>query len=68
MLNVNQVRLRMFERGLTAKDVADTLNLSLSVASQKLNGIRPLNLDEAELLAELLEVEDQAFHTYFFAP
>lgn len=67
MLNVEQVRRRMAERRLTQKDVAEALGIALSTASQKLNRIRPMDLDEAEKLARLLELENAELRTYFFA-
>lgn len=67
MLNVNKVRGRLAELGLTQKDVAKTLGVAASTASQKLNRVRPLYLDEAEKLAVLLQLEDSQFGEYFFS-
>lgn len=67
MLNVSKVKGRMAELGLTQKDVAKKLNIALPTASQKLNRVRPMDLDEAEKLAELLKLEDRQFGEYFFA-
>lgn len=67
MLNVSKTRGRMAELGLTQKDVAKALGCAGSTASQKLNRVRPLNLDEAEKLAELLNIEEEQFGEYFFA-
>ena len=67
MLNVIKVRGRMAELRITQKDVATALNIAQSTASQKLNRVRPLDLDEAEKLACLLKLEDSQFAEYFFA-
>lgn len=67
MLNVNKVRGRMAELRLTQKDVAEALGIALPTVSQKLNRIRPMDLDEAEKLAELLKIKDTDFYAYFFA-
>lgn len=67
MLNVIKIRGRMAELNITQKDVATELNIAQSTASQKLNRIRPMDLDEAEILARLLKLEDSQFAEYFFA-
>ena len=67
MLNVPKVRGRMAELDITQKDVATALNIAASTASQKLNRVRPLDLDEAEKLAKLLQLNDDQFAEYFFA-
>lgn len=67
MLNVPKVRGRMAELDITQKDVATALNIATSTASQKLNRVRPLDLDEAEKLAKLLQLNDDQFAEYFFA-
>ena len=66
MLNVPKVRGRMRELGITQKDVATALGVACPTASQKLNRIRPMDLDEAETLAKLLRLEDSEFGVYFF--
>lgn len=66
MLNVRKVRGRLAELGLTQKDVAKALGIAAPTASQKLNCVRPLNLTEAEQLAELLQISDSQFGEYFF--
>lgn len=67
MLNVNKVRGRLAELNLTQKDVAKALGIAQPTASQKLNRIRPIDLEEAEKLAALLQISDDQFREYFFA-
>lgn len=67
MLNVDKVRGRLAELRLTQKDVADALGIATPTASQKLNRVRPMDLDEAEKLASLLRLDDSQFGEYFFA-
>ena len=67
MLNVDKVRGRLAELRLTQKDVANALGIAVPTASQKLNRVRPMDLDEAEKLADLLKIEDSQFGEYFFA-
>lgn len=67
MLNVDKVRGRMSELRITQSDVAKALDIAPSTASQKLNRVRPMDLDEAEKLAKLLQLSDETFGEYFFA-
>ena len=67
MLNVPKIRGRMAECGITQKDVAAALGIATSTVSQKLNRVRPMDLDEAEKLARLLGLDDNQFAEYFFA-
>ena len=67
MLNVAKVRGRMAELEIGQKDVAAALGIAVSTASQKLNRVRPMDLDEAEVLAKLLRLDDSQFGEYFFA-
>ena len=66
MLNPKKIKGRMVELGLTQKDVAETLHIAPATASQKINGIRPLYLEEASKLADLLRIEKGTFGDYFF--
>lgn len=67
MLNVNKIRGRLAELNLTQRDVAQALGIAVPTASQKLNRVRPMDLDEAEKLAVLLKIDDDQFGEYFFA-
>lgn len=66
MLNSNKIKGRLVELGLTQKDVADALNLAQATVSQKINGVRPLYLEEAKMLADLLKISAEEFGLYFF--
>ena len=57
----------MAQLGVSDSDVASALHLSRAVTVKKLNNILLLNLDEAEKLADLLRISDEAFGGYFFA-
>lgn len=67
MLNTSKIKGRMAELGITQGDVANALGISKPTACQKLNRVRPIDLTEAERLAELLRIEDNQFREYFFA-
>ena len=67
MLNTNKIKGRMREMGIIQKDIAIRLNISPPTVSQKLNGVRPMDLDEAKELADMLKIDDHEFGSYFFA-
>lgn len=66
MLDTNKIKGRLVELGLTQKDVAKKLGITQPTASQKINNIRPMDLAEAEKLAELLCINAEEFQAYFF--
>jgi transcriptional regulator with XRE-family HTH domain len=57
----------MKELSITQADVAKELRIAQPTANQKINNIRPFDLEEAETLAKMLQIEAQDFGTYFFA-
>ena len=65
--NTRKIKGRMAELGLTQKDIAEKLDLSQATVSQKISGSRPLYLDEAQKIAELLCIEDEEFRSFFWA-
>lgn len=67
MINSAKIKGRMREMGLVQKDVAAALEIAEPTASQKINGIRPMDLNEAKELSELLEISAADFGVYFFA-
>ncbi len=66
MINANKIKGRMKELGIVQKDVAEFLGIATPTVSQKINGIRPMDLDEARKLANLLQLKDDEFGAYFF--
>lgn len=66
MINTNKIKGRLVELGLTQKDVSKALNIAQPTANQKINNIRPMDLDEAEKLAILLQITPAQFSEYFF--
>lgn len=64
-INSKKIKERIKELGLTQGDAAKALGLAQSTASQKINNIRSMSVDEAEKLAELLKIGDQDFCIYF---
>lgn len=66
MINTNKIKARMVELQLTQKDVAKSLGLAQPTVNQKINNIRPMDLDEAEKLSSLLNISPDEFSMYFF--
>lgn len=66
MINTNKIKGRMAELRITQKDVATGLKLAQPTVNQKINNIRPMDLDEAEKLSLMLKIPDCEFVDYFF--
>lgn len=66
MINTNKIKGRLAELDLTQKDVAKALKIAQPTANQKINNIRPMDLNEAEKLAVLLRIKPEEFQSYFF--
>lgn len=67
MVNSNKIKGRMKEKEITQAAVAKHLNIAQPTANQKINNIRPFDLDEAEKLAMLLGIDLGEFGEYFFS-
>lgn len=66
MVNSRKIRGRMVELGVTQKKLAEIIGRSQTTVSQKLSGVRPMWLDEAESIAEALSIPNSEFGCYFF--
>lgn len=67
MINTTKIRERMAELGITQRAVADKLGLAAPTVSLKLNRLRPMDLEEAKKLAEVLELDSSQMSEYFFS-
>lgn len=68
MVNSDKLKGIMREKRMTQSDAAKILGLSECSVNQKINNVRPFFLDEAENLANALDIDSGAFGIYFFAP
>lgn len=66
MVNSRKIKGRLVELGLTQKDVAEKIGVAQPTANQKINNIRPMDLQEAEAIADLLKINPVEFVEYFF--
>lgn len=65
MLNTILLKQRIKELGFNQAYLADNLGISTPTMCQKLNGVRPLKLDEAEKIADALVIPDSRFCEFF---
>lgn len=66
MINTAKIKGRLRELGKTQAELAEYVGIAQSTINQKLNGDRPLFLDESERFAEFLGISDAEFCKYFF--
>lgn len=67
-MNKMKLKGKIVEKGLTHKDIAskEVWNCALCTVSQKINGVRPISLDEANRLAKQLQLSPQEYYDIFF--
>lgn len=66
MVNSQRIKNRLYELKLTQKDAAIAMNVAQPTACQKINNLRPMDLEEAEKLSNLLNIDSADFGSYFF--
>lgn len=67
MINTNKIKGRMREKEITQAQAAAFLGIAQPTFNQKVNNVRTMDLDEAEKLCLLLDINDNEFGKYFFA-
>ena len=67
MVNSKKLKDKAKSMGIRQQDIAMELGLKQSTVNQKLNNVRPMGLEEAEKLAQLLKIPNEEFSSYFFA-
>lgn len=65
MVNTEAIKRRMKEKNIKQKDVATLWGIRECSANQKINGMRPMSLEEADLLSELLSIPLDEYRFYF---
>lgn len=68
MINTNFIRARMVLLGIKQKDLAskNIWNCAEPTVSQKLHGIRPISVSEANALAKVLKFNQKDYYKAFF--
>lgn len=64
-MNVIEIKKRNLELGITAKDWAECLGVTVQMAYKKINGTSSMTLYQADKIQKLLKIEDQDFVFYF---
>lgn len=68
LVDSKKIRARMIMLGLRNRDLAKVWGCAEQTVSQKLNGTRPLSLDEANKLAQLLKLSEVEYYAFLFKP
>ena len=66
MINSQKLKERIKSLGLSQADIAAQLGLAPPTMNQKINNVRSMSLDQAEKIAEVLQISDAVFCHYFF--
>ncbi len=66
MVNTIKLKTRMTEKEKSQTVIAAAIGIAQSTFNQKINNVRPMNLDEAERIQHELEIPDAEFCSYFF--
>lgn len=67
-MNRRKLKAKLVECDIKHKDLAarDAWNCAVCTVSQKINGVRPISLDEANILSLKLELTPQEYYDIFF--
>jgi branched-subunit amino acid aminotransferase/4-amino-4-deoxychorismate lyase len=67
-MNLNKLKGKLVERDIKHKELAakDAWNCAICTVSQKLNGVRPITLPEANIVAEICKLSPQEYYDIFF--
>lgn len=64
MTNTNKLKGRLRENGMSQKDLANLMGLSVNTMNSKLNGKREFKVSEIDRICNILEIQDKEL--YFF--
>lgn len=64
-MNVIEIKKRNLELGISPKDWAECLGITLQHTYKKINGQSPLTLWQADQIQNLLRIRDEDFAFYF---
>lgn len=66
-MNVIEIKKRNLELGISAKEWAECLGLTVQMAYKKINGTSPMTLIQADKIQKLLQIDDIDFAFYFLS-
>lgn len=67
MINSKKIKERMAERSITQRQLAKELGIATPTMNQKINNVRPMDLKEAEKIAEVLHIPVSDFKEFFLS-
>ena len=67
MINTLKIKEKMDALNLKQKEIAENIGIAGSSLSLKIHNKRPMNLNEANILADILEIKTDEIKEYFFA-
>lgn len=65
MINTSKIKGRIVEKGLTIRAIAPKLPCSAYILGQKIRNESPMNLEEAIILSEELDITKDEFADFF---
>jgi len=65
-MNLLRIKGRIVEMGMTQIEFAKQMGIAQATLSQKIKGDRPITLEQAEKMANLLNIQNDKFTYYFF--
>ena len=66
MVNTQKLIERMKELGISQQQLADICSVKRPTMNQKLHGVRPISLLEAQIIQRALDIPENEFGAYFF--
>lgn len=67
MVNTQKLIERMKELGISQQQLADICSVKRPTINQKLHGVRPISLSEAQIIQKVLDIPENEFGAYFFS-
>lgn len=67
MVNINKLRGKIVERGMTIASVADAMGIHKSTFYRKLSGDCPITIMDADRLTEILQLNAEEAGAIFFS-
>lgn len=66
MVNTQRLIERMKQLGISQQELADICSVKRPTINQKLHGVRPISLSEAQIIQRALHIPEDEFGAYFF--
>jgi transcriptional regulator with XRE-family HTH domain len=67
MVNTKMLIARMKELGISQQELADNCSVKRPTMNQKLHNVRPISLNEAQIIQRTLHIPENEFGAYFFS-